>query len=151
VQLAADGPGDLGHPPLDGGVHVLVARLVGERAVGQLLADAVERGQDDLHLAVVEDPGPAQAAHVGPRPVEVVVSQSLVDGQAGREGQQLLRRALREPPAPESHGSRRYPAPPSASCRLTWRAAHVSTPSPQRRTNPSASSWRKRSAASYVA
>ena len=39
VQLAADRPGDLGQPPLDGHVDVLVVGLERERPVAQLALD----------------------------------------------------------------------------------------------------------------
>ena len=50
VQLRARGPGELGDPPLDGGVDVFVGRRELERAVGQLGADAIERGEHDRAL-----------------------------------------------------------------------------------------------------
>ena len=46
VQLGARGPGELGDPPLDRGVDVLVGRDERERTRVELGPDPVERGDD---------------------------------------------------------------------------------------------------------
>ena len=139
VQLGAGRSGQLGDPPLDRGVHVLVAGRELEDAVVQLLLDAVERGDDDRDLVVGEDPGPTEPAHVGPRAGDVVGREPHVEGHAGGVGHQLLGRVAGEATLPERH-ARSRPGP--------WRAAHVSTLRPHSRTNPAESSCLNESASS---
>ena len=81
VELGPDVAGELGHPPLDGGVDVLVAGLEDEAARGQLLLDLVEGGQQHRHFVVVEDARPAQPLHVGPRAGQVVGGQRRSKGR----------------------------------------------------------------------
>ena len=66
------------------------------------------------------------------------------NGQAHREGEQLLGRPALEPPVPQTVGHCVEPVPLS----WPWVPAQVSTERPQRRTKPAESSWRKLSPAS---
>ena len=52
---------------------------------------------------------PAQTADVGPRAVEVVAPQSLVEAEALGEGHELRRRAIAETPVPQGAAAR-HPA-----------------------------------------
>ena len=56
MQLAADRPGDLGQPPLDRHVDVLVVGRERERAVGELALDGVEARQQRVAVVVADDP-----------------------------------------------------------------------------------------------
>src|SRR5690606_8501812 len=49
-----------------------------------------ERGEDLLHLGLVEQTGPAEPAHVGAAAGDVVGEEALVVGQAHRVGEQHL-------------------------------------------------------------
>src|SRR5207248_7132248 len=116
-------------PPLDGGGHVLVAGLELELVLGQLFLDPTQCGEEDRDLVAVEDTSPFEAAHVGARPGQVVGCQPAIETEADRERQQLVGRPfLPEPSLPERQGW----------WWCAWRAAHVSSPRPQRRTKPSA-------------
>ena len=79
VELGPDVAGQLGHPPLDGGVDVLVVGHEGEGAGVELGLHRVEGVEQDRHLLLGQQPAPAEAAHVGPRAGEVVVGQPPVD------------------------------------------------------------------------
>ncbi len=138
MELGAGGSRQLGDAALDRSVDVLVGRRELEAAVLQLGRDPVERGQHDLGLVAIQDPGSGQPADVGSRPGYVVGREALVDWQAHSEGEQLVGRRTGEAPLIQGHCD--APGP--------WMPDHVSTPRPHRRTNPAESSWRKLSAAS---
>ena len=101
VQPAADVAGDLGDPPLDGGVDVLVARLEHEGALGELLLDPVERGQQDPGCRPRRAAPALQTQDMGPAASHVVGGQPPVEGQADGEGLKLFRlvRSRRNGPA----------------------------------------------------
>jgi hypothetical protein len=82
MQAGADLTGDLGHPALHAGVHVLVGGLEHRAAGGQLGRHPIESGQEDLGVFVREDPGGRQAPHVGAGAGHVVRRQSLVEREA---------------------------------------------------------------------
>ena len=68
--------GELGDPPLDRGVDVLVAGLEHQGAGGELLGHPVEGGQQDAaRLGSDRIPARGQPAYVGPRPRQVVGGQ----------------------------------------------------------------------------
>ena len=157
VQLRAGVPCDLGDPPLDSRVDVLVARAEGEPPLDELLFDDVERIDERVHLAIAEDPRLAQPLDVRARPGEVVERQRLVEREAHRELRHGVRHPGRDPPLPQGHvpaplyksdecAAGSEPVPPSAPG--PWRDDHVATPRPHSRTKPSASWWRKVSDAS---
>ena len=79
VELRPDVAGELGHPPLDGGVDVLVVRSEGEGAAVELGLHPVEGVEQDGHLLLGQEAATAEAADVGPRAGEVVVGQPAVD------------------------------------------------------------------------
>ena len=85
MDLAADPTRDLGQPPLDRHVDVLVA--AGEREIPELELgrDAVEPVEQRGELVVVEDPGRPQRPGVGPRLPHVVGGQAPVEAQRGVE------------------------------------------------------------------
>ena len=85
VQLGAGRPRDLRDAPLDRGVDVFVARHERERAVGQFLLDAVERGDDHRLLLRGEQPDAREHRDVRARAVEVVAREPVVERQADRE------------------------------------------------------------------
>ena len=125
VQLAARRAGNLAHPPLDGGVDVLVAREEAERPVRQLVLDAVEGREEDAHLLFGQHAGPHESPHVGARAGYVVDRQPPVEADAGRERHQCVRRPFAHAPLPERHVT----GPPSCSeCERPWRRPHVPRP-----------------------
>ena len=149
VDLAAGGTGDLGDPPFDGGVDVLVGRAELEGAAGELLLHLVERGEDRRRLLTVEQAAPHQPAHVGARAGDVVGCEPLVVGQRDGVGEQLLGRSIGEPAVPQRLAVALGEVRHQLDGRLeACRADHVSMPRPQSRTNPAESSWRNVSAAS---
>ena len=151
VQLGPGVAGQLGHPALDGGVHVLVTGGEDEGAVGQLLLNLVQCIEEFAHLAVGQDARLGQTLDVGPGSCDVVGRQDLVERKAEGVGRHRLGHVSRDAALPERHGSGVGSASVSAwsvSAPGPWRADQVATPRPQRRTNPSASWWRKVSAAS---
>jgi hypothetical protein len=143
VQAGSDVTGDLRDATLHGRVDVLVTGGEDEGPVGQLLADAVQSGQEDVGVVDGEQPAPLQAADVRPGPDQVVRTEPAVIGKADRVAQELIgRRAVPEPPVPQRHpaaGPRDSGPPGSDPPTPTWRVAHVATPRPQSRTKPSAS------------
>ncbi len=66
VQLRAGVACQLGHPPLNCGVHILVVGREGEHPGLELLLHDVEGVDERANLAVGQDAGLAQALHVGP-------------------------------------------------------------------------------------
>ena len=108
VELGPGRPGQLGDPPLDGGVDVLVAGAELERARRPARSSTRSRAAEHgAGLVAVEEPGPHQAPHVGPRAGEVVGRQAPVERQADGEGQQLLGRpAARTGPCQSVTGCR---------------------------------------------
>ena len=89
VEAGAGVAGQLGDPPLDRGVDVLVGLDVGELARGQFGLGGVERRLDRSHLRSAEDAGHAQPGHVGPAAADVEAGEALVEGQAERVLPQL--------------------------------------------------------------
>ena len=85
VDLAADPAGDLGQPPLDRHVDVLVGVLEGEALPLELGGDLVEAVAQLLELGVVEDAGGVQGAGVGARLAHVVGGQPPVEVERGVE------------------------------------------------------------------
>src|SRR4051812_14268545 len=85
VQLRADGTGDLRDASFDRGVDVLVARRKSERLAGQLLFDAVQRGNDDAAFLVVQQTDAREHLHVRARADDVVGGEATIEGQADRE------------------------------------------------------------------
>ena len=60
VQLGAGRTGELGHPPLDRGVDVLVARQIAELVPGDLVVHLFEGGEHFFALAVADEPARAR-------------------------------------------------------------------------------------------
>ena len=129
VELRAGRPRELGDAALDRGVDVLVARTEHEGAVGELDADAIERGDHERRLFVGEQTCPREHRDVRARPDDVVGREALVEREALGEGEQLVGRTIGEAAVPEGH---QRSGPPCSR-------AQVSTESPQSRTKPSAS------------
>ena len=65
VQAGADLAGDLGDPPLDGRVDVLVRGTEHQGAGGQLVGHPVQGGEQDLGVRVGEDADGGQPPYVG--------------------------------------------------------------------------------------
>ena len=150
VQLGPGVAGQLGDPPLDGGVDVLVAGLEGEGARRPAPRSTRSRAASRI-VGLVRRRGarPRTRPRTWARePGEVVGGQPLVERQADGEGQQLLGRAVRRSGRARASSAARVADRRARGPRRAWRAAQVSTPRPHSRTKPSASSWRKRSAAS---
>ena len=98
VQLAADGADDLGQPPLDGHVDVLVVRR-GRRTRGcRALGHAVEAGVQRVAVAIADDPGGREHRRVGARLLDVVRGEPPVEARwrrsaGGRPGPAARRSA----------------------------------------------------------
>ena len=149
VQLGPDVAGQLGDPALDGRVDVLVAGGVDEDAGGELLLDQIERIDERAHLAVAQDSDLAQPLHVGARADQVVEGQDLVVGQAHGEVGHGVGHTRRDASLPQRHDAPLPVLVRAAFCAPgPWRADHVATPRPHRRTKPSASWCRNVSEAS---
>ena len=146
VELRPHVAGELGDPAFHRGVDVLVPGVEDEDPRGQLLLDPVERGEQHRRLTTLEHPGARQPPHVGARAGQVVAGQAAVVGQAGGEGHDLLGGAA-ETALPQGHDSSAG-RPGFDGAGPPWRAAHVASPSPHKRTNPAASACSKVSVAS---
>src|SRR5439155_16678675 len=100
----------------------------------------------DARLLAGEHARLLEPVRVGARPGDVVDRQPAVEREADREGEELGGRLLAaEAALPEGHP---WPCFADSVHGAACLAAQVSTPRPQRRTTPSASSCRERSAAS---
>ncbi len=119
---------ELGHPPLDGRVNVLVRLAVLEGVGPQLVTDLLQGLYQRVRFGVGEDPRPQQTVDVRDRTLHVAAGKPPVEGQACRERHEGVGGGGSHPVGPERH-----PAPP-------WRADQVWMPRPNNRTNPSASS-----------
>lgn len=87
--------------PLQRGMHVLVGDQRAEAAVGDVLGEAVQAGEQPVALLLGEQPGPKQHHGVRPRRGEVVGGQHPVEvGGLAQRGQRVGR-AAGEPPAPQ--------------------------------------------------
>ncbi len=143
VQLRPGRARDLGDASFDRGVDVLVGRHEHERAVSELILDAVERGDDHPAFVVGQQTDPGEHLHVRARTGQVVARETPVEGQADGERQELVGRALAEPAVPERTSGRRFVLAHDAPG--PWRRDQVSAESPHRRTKPSESWWRNAS------
>ena len=85
VQLAAGRPGELGHPPLDGHVDVLVVGEEREPPLRELGLHRVERREQRVAIGGGDDPGAGQHPRVRPRLAHVVRPQPPVEAQRGVE------------------------------------------------------------------
>ena len=79
VELAAHRPGDLGDPPLDRHVDVLVVGREREAVLAELGGDLVERRVQGVELAVVEHPGEKQRPRVRLRLAHVLGPEALIE------------------------------------------------------------------------
>ena len=136
MQLGPALRGELGHPPFDRSVDVLVGGEIREAVAGQLVAHLIERLDQQVRLASGEDPRSQETVDVCNRAPHVAGGQPFVKGQASCEHHQGIGWGSAHPVCPQGHS-----APP-------WRADQVWIPRPNNRTKPSASSWRNASAVS---
>ena len=83
VELAPHRAGDLGEAPLDRHVDVLVVVADLELASRELAGDRVEPGEQRVALAVVDDPGAVERAHVRARALDVLRPQPQVEADRG--------------------------------------------------------------------
>ena len=83
MDLAAERADDLGQPPLDRHVDVLVGFLEGEGAADQLCIDRVEAIEHPVELLGGEDPGAEQRPGVGARLTHVVGRQAAIERERG--------------------------------------------------------------------
>ena len=79
VQATADGPDDLGQPPLDRHVDVLVGGIERKRAVGELGANLIESPAQLLAVRDGDDPLRGEHRRVGDRLIDVVGAQPPVE------------------------------------------------------------------------
>ena len=136
VQLGTGLAGELPDAPLDRRVDVLVAWLELEHAGGELVTGTAQGVDQQASLRLVDDGGPLEAVHMRDRGLDVEGREPAVERQARREGHHLRCRRPAHAVSPERHVA----VPPASPAPPPWRAAHVSMPRPNRRTNPSASS-----------
>ena len=101
MQLGAGRARDLGDAALDRRVDVFVGRRERERARRELLVDTRQGRRDHLPLLLGEQADRFQHLHVRARAGEIVDGQAPVVRKADREREQLVGRALAEPPRPE--------------------------------------------------
>ena len=117
MELAGHRPDPLSERRLDVQVNILEGRVPSQ---GPALGVAAKAGQglgERGHLVLGQDSGPAEATHMGDRPVDVVEGELGVDVDGAPKGRRIVERIrleldrLRrpvvrtgsEPPAPESH------------------------------------------------
>ena len=81
VQLGADVAGQLGDPPLDRRVDVLVPRREHEDAGGELLLHHIERVHQRRHFAIGEDAHLAQSLDMGAAPARSSRASSRSKGR----------------------------------------------------------------------
>jgi hypothetical protein len=114
VEPGASVAGDLGDPPLDGGVDVLVRGGELEGAAGHLGLDGVEGVEHRCGVGLVEQPDPGQHPDVSPGAGDVLPEHPLVERQAVVEGLEGLCGPLGEPAVPErGHGVSPCPSRPA--------------------------------------
>ena len=141
VELRTHVAGDLGGPPFDRGVDVLVTGCELERTGLELVLDLVQRAEQLVHLGSGEEATSAEAADVRSRPFEIVLGEPAVVVERRRVLHDHVRSTAAQAALPESHRSDRGGvSSPSARARTS---DQVATPSPQSRTKPSASWCRK--------
>ena len=107
VQPGPHISGDLGDPPLDGGVDVLVVGGEDEVRRVQLPFHLVQGGQQLGYFGLVQEATPSEATDVGARSGQVVMGQHPVHVQAGRVGHHGVGRAPAESAVPQGHDGRR--------------------------------------------
>ena len=116
VQPPADGPDDLGQPPLHGHVDVLVGLLERELAVVELLLHPVQAAQQRVAVGLGDDPGRGQHARVRARLLDVVGPEPPVEAdrrvQRPEDGVRRLGEARHGSPSCLIDGARRPPARP---------------------------------------
>ena len=147
VQLGPDVAGELGDPPLDGGVDVLVAGREGEdRPTASSSSTLVERGQQRRPTS------PSSRIPARPRPRTWAREPARSSAASRRSKGRLAVKAITSsavPPetaVPQGHDGRPTSGPRRRG--PPWRADQVATPRPHSRTKPSASACAKVSAAS---
>ena len=102
-------------------VHVLVGEQRPEAAVGDVLAEAVQPGQQSVALLLGEQPGPEQHPRVGLRRGDVVGRQHPVEvGRLAQRGKRI-RRPVGEPAAPQRRPRWCSPVPLIAPRSTFWR------------------------------
>ena len=85
VQLPARRPGELGDPPLDRHVDVLVVGEEREATLRELRLHRVERDEQRVAVGAGDDPGAGQHPRVGARLAHVVRPEAAVEAQRGVE------------------------------------------------------------------
>jgi hypothetical protein len=107
VELAAHRPGDLGEPPLDRHVDVLVVLGDDERIRVDLGTHRVEAVLERLEVLVADDRAARQHAGVGARLLQVVGREPVVE--ADRRVERLEERVLRIREAAHGRAESRLP------------------------------------------
>jgi hypothetical protein len=154
------GGGDLGEPPLDRGVDVLIGVEELERAGIELFADASQATLDRLQLCGRDDARGSEAARMRDAARDVEGVQLEVGIQRRREPLELDQQAPLKAATPELVRRPNYfPSrltspnrlPSSRACRRPWTCADVRTPIPHSLMKPAAADWSNTSPLPYVA
>jgi hypothetical protein len=82
VQPPRDGPRQFAQAPLDRHVDVFVA-LEGEQALGELVFDGLQRGEDRVAVPLGDDPTRGEHPHVRPRLGDILRPQPLIEAERG--------------------------------------------------------------------
>ena len=90
-------------PPLQRPVHVLVGDQRKETAVGHVLTEAVQTGQQPVSLFLGQQPGPEQHPCVRLRRGDVIGRKHPVEVGGLAQCRQRVRRTVGEPAAPQGH------------------------------------------------
>lgn len=140
---------DLGQPPLDGGVDVLVRLGELERAGVQLTLDAAQATLDGCELRRLQDSGRSEAPRMRDAARDVEGIELEVDLERGGEGLQLREQPPLEPTSPQllvlAYGASLLTSPSrspsSRACSRPWTWAAVRTPMPHSLMKPAAADW----------
>ena len=103
VELPGDRTQPLGQRGLEVHVDVLESRVPGQLATLDLTSQLSETVDQSRDLGVAQDAGPAEAADMGDRAIEVIERHLGVDLDRSTEGGDPLVAVGREPSTPEPH------------------------------------------------
>jgi hypothetical protein len=139
VQPSAEVAEQIGHAPLDRGVHVLVGAGERERAVGDRGADPAQGVHDPRGVLRRQQAGGLQRPRVRDAGPHVVCGQPNVVVQRAAERVRLRRRRCGEPAGPQGLAAGAVVRAHGSSCPCT--DDHTFSGRPQSLTKPCACDW----------